>query len=236
MATGNRGNGRARNVFDMTTGLPIMINLYIIKYLYYHMKKADCFITESTGKKPCSLEIYGNVIPISRQRFDRINKGERFELTSREAETICETFGIDIKYFRRDDPIVIELPEINLTDWKCFYREKYGCAYNFKSGLKDNDIKDRCRKVENNLKKLAHLNWEEMKEDNPLFMVWYYFRYGGRYETESRIDKYIQALQEIKCADWNNREMEELQECLELLKKQHDYINSLLTIYHLRNK
>lgn len=237
MAIGNKGHGRARNVFDVTTGLPIMINLFIIKHLYYHMKKADCFIEESSGKKPRSVEIYGNVIPISRQRFDRINKGERFELTSREADAICSTFGIDIKYFRRDDPVAIDIPDVNLTDWKCFYKVEHNCLYHFSSELKDRDIKNRCNKVKEALKHIAGIDWGEYKDNqNPLYMVWYYFRYGVRYEAESNIDKYIKALQEIKCTDWNDRDMEELEDCCQLIKKQYDYINSLLTIYNLKDE
>ena len=237
MAEGKRSIGRARNVFDMNTGLPVMVNLFIIKYLYYHIKKADRFMEVSAGKKPKSKEIYMNVLPISRQRFDRINKGIRFELTTAEAERIRDTFGIDIKYFRRDNPVAMELPEISLLDWKCFYNVRHDGQYHFRSGFKEKEIQDRCEKVEQGLKDLASADWGNCRDkNNPFFMIWYYFSHGYRYEEESRIDKYIKALREIRCTDWDGIGIQELTDCHGLLKKQYDYINSLLTIYYIKNE
>ena len=36
--------GRAVNLYDKDTGFVYIVNLYIINYIYYHMKKHDAFI------------------------------------------------------------------------------------------------------------------------------------------------------------------------------------------------
>lgn len=98
--------------FELEQGFPIRVNLYIIKYIYYHIRKDESFMDEGAGKKPKSFPIYGNEIPMSRQRFDRINRGERFQLTAAEANDIIERFGIEFKYFRKEAPVMFEIDGI----------------------------------------------------------------------------------------------------------------------------
>lgn len=165
-----------KTLYDGNTGLSIMINLYVIKYIYYHIDKACCFIDEDErGKKTKSYPVYcTDMLPVSRQRLDRINKGKRFEFSQAEANSITETFGIEMKYFRKDDPIAFEIDGIDETSWRCFYKSRYDVDYELQDN-EDDEIKQCEQEVEDILKELS-MDWEQkLKCDNPLFAICYYF-------------------------------------------------------------
>lgn len=227
-----------KNLYDATTGLPIMINLYVIKYLYYHIDKADQFYEKKVkGKKPKSFEVYKNEIPVSRQRFDRINKGMSFEFASGEADFVTVKFGIDMKYFRRENPIAFEIEGISQIDWKCFYNDRYNCGYELPSGFKKDYVSSRADKVEEKLKSIALGNWKnQLEQTDPLYAICYYFQYGKRFDALGNIGVLRKALQVIDYTEWESQSAEVLQEDYLLLQKHCDYINSLLTIQKLRNE
>lgn len=226
---------RIRNLFDGNTGLPVMVNLYVIKYIYYHIKKADCFIEEKgEGKKPKAYPIYGNWLPISRQRFDRINHGGRFEISNREASEICGRFGIDIKYFRRDNPVAFEIDGLGDTDWKCFYNENYGGHYKLANGIESGE---RAGKTEAALKSLPSPGWERrLDRESPLFKICHYFHYGKRPDSPDNKKLLKEALGQIGYREWDSETAESLEEFHSLLEKHCSYIGALLTIGSLRNE
>lgn len=225
-----------KNIYDYKTGLPIMINLYVIKYIYYHIAKADRFIEKKeTGKKPKAYEIYQNQIPMSRQRFDRINKGMTFEITSGEADIITERFGIDMKYFRKENPIAFSIDGIVQSDWKCFYNERYECNYELPGTFKKTYVKERADKVEHRLKELISRDWEsKLEKTDPLYAICFYFHYGKRYDAPSSIDMLRQSLKAVEYKEWEKERGSTLGDDLALLEKHCDYIRALMTIDKLR--
>lgn len=229
-----------RNLYDAETGLPIMINLYVIKYIYYHIKKADCFIEErKTGKKPKSYEIYGNYIPMSRQRFDRINKGIAFEVSANEANDLINRYGFDEKYFRKDNPEYFEIEGLALSDWKCFYNLRYHGGYELSTQYKGNDelIKKKADKIEQVLREvISDFRTGELKQGNPLFAICYYFATGTRYGEERAVDKFRKIMREVRYSDWNNVELDLLNADFKLLKKHLNYISSVITIRTVMNE
>lgn len=233
-------NRSVRNLYDAETGLPIMINLYVIKYIYYHIKKADCFIEErKTGKKPKAYEIYGNYIPMSRQRFDRINKGMAFEVSANEANDLINRYGFDEKYFRKDNPEYFEIDGIALSDWKCFYNLRYRGDYELSTQFKGNDIliKKKADKIEEVLKDvISDFRAGELKQGNPLFAICYYFATGTRYGEERAVDKFRKIMREVRYSDWNNVELNLLNDDFKLLKKHLNYISSVITIRTVMNE
>ena len=102
-------SARPKNIIKGDEGVVIMANLYIIRYLYFHMKKHDKFTEEGSGNKKRSSEFYGKIIPISRARFIRIMKGYNFRFAMTDISYICSTFGIDIKYFQREKTKLLQL-------------------------------------------------------------------------------------------------------------------------------
>ena len=70
---------------------------------------------ENYSRKAKAYPIYGTRgFPVSRQRFDRINKGYSFEFAKNEAEGVTETYGIDEIYFRKSEPVAFEIK----GDWR----------------------------------------------------------------------------------------------------------------------
>lgn len=226
-----------RKTYNADTGFALMVNLYIIKSIYYGMKKSDIFYDNSEGKKPRSVPIYGTSLPISRQRFDRINKGITFEISNREANKIVETFGIDMKYFIKDKPVMFDIPDISITDWKSFYNIQYKVGYALGGGNNKAEQKKRAERVKLKLKELAHADWEHSPDKkNPIFRVWYYFRTGERYEEESRASRCRNALENMNYKDWQAESQENLEEISRLLKKHYDYVSALMTITRLHRE
>ena len=78
-----------KDLFNKDTGLSIMINLYVMRYIYNHIKKAECFFEEhQKGRKPKAYPVYGDYLQMSRQRFERMCKGENFQYTANEAKEV----------------------------------------------------------------------------------------------------------------------------------------------------
>lgn len=229
-----------KNIYDRITGFSLMINLYVIKYIYYHIEKARYFIDEDDpSKKKKSIPIYSHTyFPLSRQRLDRINKGSSFELTQRESDSIITAYGIDKKYFSKDDPEVFVIKGIDETAWKCFYNYNYKGKYALPSDLQSDKekIKKIADKVKEILKELAE-NWETtLKRDDPVFAVCYYFHYGVRFDRPSAVANLKESLMEMPYVEWDKESMTSLNEMSKLLKGHCNYVTSLITLNKLRKE
>ena len=227
-----------KTIYDRNTGLSIMINLYVIKYIYYHIDKARCFIDEDErGKKRKSYPIYcTDMLPVSRQRLNRINNGQCFEFTRAEANSITETFGIEMKYFRKDDPIAFEIDGIDETSWKCFYKSKYEVDYDLHIDFENEGDDIVKQKVEDILKDLSK-DWEQkLKCDNPIFAICYYFKYGERFDRPNAIKSLKDILSELDYREWEKESTTSLSELLKLLRGHYNYINSLVTLNKLKKE
>ncbi|MCM1101156.1 MAG: hypothetical protein NC398_07200 [Acetatifactor muris] len=232
-----------KNLYDGNTGFPIIINLYVIKYLYYHIKKADCFMDEDYGRKAKAYPIYGTRgFPVSRQRFDRIKKGHTFEFTRGEADSVTETYGIDNIYFRKTEPVPFEIKGISDAEWKCFYNIKYEGHYGLPDDIKKLEtvrqpeaIKKKSKKVEDALKGLAE-GWEKLEHDNPVYAVCYYFHYGERFDKPDIIKNLKDILSVIAYREWDKEDIGSLKEILSLMKGHYQYVSSLVTLNTLQEK
>lgn len=240
MADEEKGRRRSiKNLYSKNEGLPIRINLYVIKYIYYHIKKADRFLVDPKARgKAKAYPIYTNWLPMSRQRVDRINHGDPFELSNREAMDICERFGLNDKYFKGDNAAVFEIEGIETdTDWKCFYLNKYGVDYTMPNEAEnDKDCETRRKNVENVLKTLISSDWEkQLNQDDPVYKVCYYFHYGKRSDEPDNKKLLEKVLRNIEFREWESEPIKSLKEYHKLLKGHYDYISSLIMIENLRN-
>ena len=226
-----------RNIYDKETGLPIRVNLYIIKYIYYHIDKAQCFIEEKiVGKRAKSYEIYGSELPVSRQRFDRINKGERFEISHNEAQQIIEKYGIDIKYFRKEEPIMFELDDITVTDWKRFYACKYKSVHNEVKTASKDELEKSTKKILEALNALVNKGWEKLDKSNPLYSICFFFTNGRKWESEDNLTLFRKVLERMDYTEWEEVEIASLKKDFALMKKHYNYIQALLVLDNLRNE
>lgn len=233
--------GKSRgDIYNCENALPIAANFVIINNMYYGMKKADKFYEKKeTGKKKKSVPLFGEILPISRKRFENIKSGANFRLSSYEADKIINVFGIDIKYFRKDDPIMLDISYegklINEHMWSHYFHNKYNVEQ--ESGNQNNKEDTYLNAIHTALEKLKNRDWINYPDkDSPLFRIGYYFSTGERYEPTSRVDKCINALKEVGFRDWYSEDCAKLEECRQLLKDHYDYINSLMVIHRLINK
>ena len=237
----NNKQGR-KNLFNKDTGLPIMINLYVMKYIYSHIKKAECFIMErKQGKKPKSYPVYQDFLQMSRQRFERMCNGENFQYTVYEAEAVTSLFGLDIKYFSSENPIPFGIDGIENNDWKCFFNNKYSAGYDMedddtKEGEDKADKEDKINKIESKLKELAQGKWEKLNSNDPVYAVCFYFHYGKRFDAPDNIKVITQTLSGTDYREWDSQSMEVLKEAGTLLRKHYNYVNSLLTLEKMRSE
>lgn len=240
MADGNTRRKSVKNIYDGSTGLPIMINLYVIKYIYYHIDKAQCFMDkEGSGRKAKAYPIYGSRgFPVSRQRLDRINKGYAFEFTRGESNEVVETFGIDDIYFRKTEPRAFEINGISDTDWKCFYNTEYEGIYELPPQVRDrkNTVMANADRVKTKLKELVS-NWEKtLGRDDPLYAVCHYYHHGERFDRPDLVRNLKEILSVLPYQDWDKEGMDSLREVQGLMKNHYQYINALIVLDNIRNR
>lgn len=238
MADNKKPRTSVKNLYDENSGLPIMINLYVIKYLYYHIKKADYFMDESYSRKAKAIPIYGTkCFPVSRQRFDRIKKGYTFEFTKSEADGITETYGIDKIYFRKIEPVTFEIKGIGNIDWKCFYYDKYKVPYDLPSHIKDKEpiIKRNAKRIEDTLNELV-AGWEKLEHGDPIYAICHYFHHGERFDKPDIIRNLKEILSAVAYREWDKEDIHSLKEIQQLMKGHYHYITSLVNLNDLREK
>lgn len=236
---------KAKYSYDKNTGFPVMVNLTVINEIYYKIKRADRFNDKSEGtkrNKKKAKQLWGTnngLLPISRQRFDRIKKGMNFSISNNEAIKMAQLFGIEKEYFGADEPVMFEIDNISEFDWKSYFYNQYQVKYDI--DVTDTEkIKESVRLVKEALGKLS----KSIGKDDPVMRkavhkVRYYFETGIKYGEEIQIDKCISILKEIDYSYWDKEaETEDGQKklavCLKLLKEHYSYVNSLNTIQRLK--
>ena len=234
--TGNENRKSVKNIYNTNTGLPIMINLNVIRYIYYHIKKAQRFISsDGSGKKPKAETLYQTQsFPMSRQRLHRINNGYPFELTANEAASMIDTYGIDRQYFRKGNPVAFQIKGLSEIEWKCYFKHKYK-EYELDVQMEEAYIAENAKVVECALKRLLD-GWEKrLKKDDPVYAICYYFHYGIRSDVPSGIMSLKEILKNMDYMDWDEESNESLTEAFSLMQNHCSYINSILTLKRLRS-
>lgn len=219
-------------IFSKNNALHIMVNLYIIRYLYSHLDKAECFMIKSQRKKSRN---YNEIIGISRPRMDRIFHGENFTISKKERENICSMFHIQDTFFQKDGSFM-QIHMLDETDWQCFFNIKYytdiPIGFNTKEEQKNAD------KVINVLKKLVIKGIIENEYDTqtPIYRIYYYFKNGTTYQEESRLTKFLKALSDLNISDWDELEgnLDQMIRCGDMLEKHTKYVKSAITYKQMR--
>lgn len=282
-----------KSVLTKYSGIAIIGNLFIMRYLYFHIKKNDVFLVEGEGSRNKSAKFYSEIIPLSRARFLRMLNGENFRMSVEDIEDICDRFNLKEDYFRQTDPILMEIPEHKLEkqDWKSFLtveyfivfkesekdkeqrkeqekvekvkiqltakkayivREKLGEENEYKgNGIElyklyndkiygsnsyfyvvPKEVKEGHDKVVQALEYAAKNKWDEYTEtSNPVFRVWYFYKYGRRYKEEvNALMMLKRTLGNITSVDWKRLSKAERKEAYELLESHRLYLQALSEI------
>lgn len=216
---------RKGNMANQENAFNIMVNLYIIRYLYRHMEKASVFMDE-TGKRKKSKG-FDVEVNLSRQRIINILRG-RFMLT-KEIKQLSGKFNIESSYFQTNGEY-IQIGTLTEKDWKKFF-EISKLAY-FNEFMTPKEEKEIPRKVEATLESLLDSNAVEntYSSKTALFKVHYYWKNGVPYTANSRITRFIAGLQEVSLADWEEKEddITELKQYQKLLARHTDYLKKVI--------
>ena len=93
-------------------------------------------------------------------------------------------------------------------------------------------MKERHDKVVQALEYAAKKKWDEYLEtSNPVFRVWYYYRYGTGYrEDANAFVRLKNTLDNIRSADWKRLNKEEREKAYKLLESHRLYLQALIEI------
>lgn len=194
-----------RNILDLNTGFNVMINLYVIRYLYSHMdNKAKRFMDEG-GQRKKSNDFYLE-IGISRQRFQRILGGQRFEMSFKDRKYLSGKFNIGDEYFNGNGKAV-ELNLVSGTDWKAFFNHKYpgdGNAKKYGTWEPEKVLQERVGRVEKALSGLLGKNVVENTygTDTAIYRIHYYWKNGTACIVDSNLTVFTRALERLQIEDW----------------------------------
>lgn len=216
-----------RYILDRANGINVMANLYIIRYLYHHIDKAECFLADDRRRRK-SIDFYGEILHMSRQRVQRVFRGDSFELSARHRNQLSNMFGIDEEYFLKNGKTM----SIHLLDslkWKLFFENRH-------NGTSTNVDKE----IEKALKKLCEKDniAQEYDTSTPIYRVYYYFKHGVRFQEESKIERFKKELLNLKLPDWEELEndIEQLEKCRDMLKKHYDYVKTVVDYKRMKGQ
>lgn len=214
-------------------GLPLRCNLFVIQYIYSHIKKDGIFMYEKQGQKAEACPIFGtDGFPVSKPRFYRACKGDNFQFPKSQTDRAAGTFGIADMYLRKTEPVPFKIKGISDVDWKCFFRRRYKDAvYELPQNVEGNStaIKAKADKVEGALKSLV-AGWEKLGHDDPVYAICYYYHHGERFDMPDIIRSLKDDLSKIDYRKWDEEDMDSLKEIYQLMKGHYRYISSLVSI------
>ena len=224
-----------RNVYDGETGLPYMVNLYIIKCLYKYVNKHTSFEEVTLfGERKRYQPIYQmEWFNMSRQKMDRVFHGDRFEITREQTENITKGLGIGEQYFWEKEPHIFEIEGLNEDKWKQFFVEKYSAFVDLEEEQEDPSI---IKTVEDTLKDIAK-KWEEiLDKKDPLYAICFYFSTGRRINEVTGIKQLKTLLEEVDCTEWLNEKADTVMKYEEILRRHYQMVSSCATVLRLKNQ
>ncbi|OIZ62714.1 hypothetical protein BLA28_20175 [Eisenbergiella tayi] len=220
---------------DKDSGFHVMVNMYIIRYLFSHMEK-DSIFYKTGGKRKTNIDFYESIVAgISRDRIQKMFRGENFGISMEEKERLEEKFHISRTYFEKNGTM-IEINTLDETDWKCLFHVRHYAGYPLK--LAEKAMEDRADKVIRVLNGLLKKGVIENTYDteSPLYRVWYYFHKGYAFMEESRMARFLKELEKLEIKDWDEiiGNMVKLEHYRELLSKHCEYINAVTAVRKMR--
>lgn len=209
------------NILNKKNGFNVMVNMYIIRYMYSHLDKATAF-KHKEAKRKKSISFNKEVMRISGPRMNNILHGVNFEMSANEVERFNSMFNISKEHFLKNG-IVIEVYSLTVDDWKCYFNEFY--YTDFEINIPKQAKKERIKKVEKKLKELVSKDTinHEYETDTAVYRIYYYFKNGVAYQEETRLTKFCKSLSQLKVSDW-----EEMEEDMELLEKYQGILSQHL--------
>lgn len=217
---------------DNITGFNIMVNLYILRYLYTRMDK-----NKGEGRF-----FYSDVVDISRQKFQKICNGIPFSFGKDRCKALCRKFNISETYFSENGSI-IEINGLDENAWKNYFNRhfpalgKWKYQTTFATPVQQEKLEEELVAILKKHSKKGFIE-ETYKSTEAIFRIWYYFEKGATFTSVSNLDKFINDLSTIECTDWNvyAGNGEKLQTCIDVMQKHVRYMMALKIIGEYENK
>lgn len=121
-----------RNMLDEKSGFHVVVNFYIMRYIYSHMTGKHVTFRNDRGDttKRESYIDFSVIVNTTRQRLNRMFQGYSFEMSSSRIQELVYQFGLSEDYFNGKANSIqkakyIEIDSLSLDDWKCFFNYKY---------------------------------------------------------------------------------------------------------------
>lgn len=226
-----------RNILDITNGFHVMVNFYIMRYMYSHMDdKADGLGTYG-NYMDIREESFYKTIGTTKQRTLRILHGGRFEMTAEYVDLLVLRFGLERAYFDRigrsdgaggkiEVGRFIEVASVSIEDWKCFFDMKY--ETDFAVTEHPENLQAAAERVRVGLEKLMQAGTieNEYAKSSAVYRVYYFYKYGEPYQEETALIKFRKAINALKLSDWEEIEdkPEEMDEYKRVLEMHLNYL------------
>lgn len=211
------------NILDMKNGFNTRVNLFIIKYLYYNMKKADEFMYSNGGRRKASVNL-NETLEMSLNRLNNIFNGLNYSMDKGLSEHIAGLFNISTDYFKKDSEL-IQIQGLTKDDWVCYF---YNRKQTSVAKGQISDLKERVEKVNECLKNIKKDGYiaQNYATSSPLYRIYYFFSTGKQYKEVTRLDKFLDAIKILKIDDWGEikSDMQKMKKYQDLMKKHYEYV------------
>lgn len=224
------GYHRGRNEQDKMEMLELRINLFIIKYLYNHLENDGRFY--SNGKRrsriPFKIVLGGGDDSIFNGKWlSNVWSGENFTMSEKKRKVLSTMFALDESYFRSKETKVIEIEkEIDLNHWQSYFwklQDKDDSGLNMVQ-------KQQAIKVEERLESITKHQLSDFSEDDPVYRIRYYFRYGTGYDLNAagraKVKRCTQLIEEIELKEIDGLGLSELSEFEKALADIYGYVKA----------
>lgn len=224
-------------ILDRTTGFNTRVNLFIIYRMYYDTKKASSLMAPGKGRRGISKDL-GAEIKISRQRLFKIFRGSKYSMDGTTVDRVARLFNISTDYFGKDSEL-IKIHGLTEDDWKCFFQQRNPSSVDHVTKFQK-ELENGEKKVKERLTEITDFKYvaNYYATESPVYRISYYLYNGTAYQGASRMDKFLQALEDLDITDWKVLidDKKKLIKYMELMKRHYEYANAYFKCQELEGK
>lgn len=213
--------------------LELRINLVIIKYLYNHLENDERFYSNGKRRSRIPFRIVlgeGDDSIFNGKWLANVWNGENFTMSEKKRKVLSTMFALDESYFRSKETKVIEIgKEIGLNHWQSYLNK----PKHKEEGLNMVDRK-QAAKVEERLESIVKHRLSDFSEDDPIYRIRYYFRYGTGYDLSAagraKVKRCAQLVEGIELKEIDGLDLNELSEFEKALADIFEYVKAIKLI------
>ena len=212
----------------------VKINLYICRQIYNELKNGNRLHsnfeseeqkTKSKKRKKAHItfELAMDLGAQNSNHVRRVFGNGNTKLKDDDITKLSNKLAISKEYFEEGTKKLLEVPEINIEDWKYFFKNKY---------KNDIDIKQKrdINAVDKAIKKFASSEiFANYGTETAFYRIFWYYIKGETYKvdtTADKVKKIFEELQHLNYNDWNECK-DNLDDYVKIMYEQTKIINSI---------